>query len=172
MTERSELAVHVVRPGGGTTRIGPIPDRGAAEDIVASLTSFSTRPERQGVSCAIAVYDPGQEHLPLVPAEPACIAALLDHPDQGFDAPFPSLWDRLVAQHGLRTADRVWKAAMDLGHTGDGVTAPSAPQDSADARFDSGLRLALSALVHGDQDIDTAVRDIRRMAADWAAGRT
>lgn len=172
MTEGSELAVHVVRPGGGTTRIGPIPDRNVAEDIVASFTSFSTRPERQGVSCAIAVYDPGQEHLPLVPAEPARIAALVDHPDQGFDAPFPSLWDRLVAQHGLRTADRVWKAAMDLGRTGEGMATPSAPQDSADARFDSGLRLALSALVCGDQDIDTTVRDIRRTAADWAAGRT
>ena len=172
MTEGSEIAVHVVRPGGGTTRIGPIPNRGVAEDIVASFTSFSTRPERQGVSCAIAVYDPGQDHLPLVPAEPACIAALVDHPDQGFDAPFPNLWDRLVAQHGLGTADRVWKAAMDLGRTGEEVAAPSAPQDSADARFDNNLHLVLSAFVRGDQNIDTAVRDIRRMAAHWTAGRT
>ncbi|WP_329020803.1 hypothetical protein [Streptomyces sp. NBC_01601] len=169
MTDVTELAVHVVRPDSGATRIGPIPAKATADDLVESFRSFSTRLERQGVTCAIAAYDPDQEHLPLLPAEPARIAALIDHPVQGLDAPYPNLWDRLVAQHGLGTTDRVWRAAMAYRCTDDEATTLHAPQSSADTRFDSGLRLTLSALARGDQDVETAMRDIRRLAATWAA---
>ncbi|MFF9786327.1 hypothetical protein [Streptomyces nigrescens] len=171
MAEPTEFAVIVSRTDGGSTRIGPIPFKHVAEDMTRSFSSFSTRPERDGVTSEVVVYDPGVRHLPLVPAEADRILAVIEDPDQGFEAPFPNLWDRLVAQHGLQATDRAWREAVSSDHAE--VKNPlCTAQAEADVRFDLELRQLVSALIGSgntdDAAVEEAVADIRRTAEVWA----
>ncbi|WP_327359560.1 hypothetical protein [Streptomyces sp. NBC_01304] len=175
MNTPNRLAVTVASTDGRTTRIGPIPTRQLSEDMHHSLSAYSTRPEREGTTCEITDYDPTVEHLPLLPTTAPEIAELISDPRQGFEAPFPNLWERLVAQIGLAEGDVLWRQAFALYV--DDEQARERPADrlnAADELFTNNLRQRLTELVAsraGDvsaKEIDDAVVSIQGLAADWA----
>jgi hypothetical protein len=178
-TSTALLAVIVTKADGGVTRIGPIPTPDVADAIHTSLTRLTTIPEQAAATAEIVPFTPGMPHLPLLDAEVETVLALMDDDEQGVEAPFPNIWDRLVAQHGLGTANTVWREALAVRsnrsqHT-PGVDAQRAPRAHADARFDQALReLLLESTGPGGISpaaLDETLASIRRLADAWARSR-
>jgi len=171
-TSTAPLAVIVTRADGGVTRIGPIPGWQLADAIHASLTRFTTIPEQAAATAEIVPFTPELPHLPLLDAESEAVLALIDDSDQGIEAPFPNVWDRLVAQHGLTGADTVWREAL--------ATRPNGRRQhdfhaQADDGFDHAVReLLLESVGPGGTTpaaLDDTVAGIRRLADAWARSR-
>ncbi|MCX4826767.1 hypothetical protein OG883_44810 [Streptomyces sp. NBC_01142] len=169
----------VTRADGAVTRIGPILTPDVADAIHTSLTRYTTIPEQAAATAEIVPFAPEMLHLPLLDAEAGTLLALMDDGEQGVQAPFPNVWDRLVAQHGLGTADTVWKEALAARQTHRHHTptagAQRASRAQADDRFDHALRELLLASI-GPGGISPAALDdtlagIRRLADDWARSR-
>ncbi|WP_331746861.1 hypothetical protein OG923_34335 (plasmid) [Streptomyces halstedii] len=104
---------------------------------------------------------------------------LIDHPEQGVEAPYPNLWDRLVAQHGLETTDALFKVALTARQTCRKVTheaaGPNAARAQADARFDHALRDLLTENTGpggiSPAALDATLANIRRLADAWEQER-
>ncbi|WP_127452557.1 hypothetical protein [Streptomyces sp. B29(2018)] len=179
VTTSAPLAVIVTKADGNVTRIGPIPTPDVAEAIHASLSRPTTIPEQAAATAEVARFAPEQPHLPLLDAEIETVVELIDHPEQGVEAPYPNLWDRLVAQHGLETADALFKAALTARQTCRKVPQeaadPNAARAQADARFDHALRELLTENTGpggiSPAALDATLANIRRLADAWAQER-
>ncbi|MFJ4702980.1 hypothetical protein ACIP5N_33000 [Streptomyces sp. NPDC088768] len=180
-TTTAPLAVIVTKADGYVTRIGPIPTPDVAGAIHASLSRPTTIPEQAAATAEVARFAPEQPHLPLLDAEIETVVELIDHPEQGVEAPYPNLWDRLVAQHGLETADALFKAALTARQTCRKVpheaAGPNAARAQADARFDHALRALRELLTENTGPgshpaaLDARLANIRRLADAWAQER-
>ncbi|MFE0369522.1 hypothetical protein [Streptomyces tendae] len=175
-TSAAPLAVIITRADGGVTRIGPIPTPDAANAIRTSLTRRTTIPEQASATAEVAPFVSEMPHLPLLDAEPDTVLALMDDDEQGVEAPFPSLWDRLVAQHGLGTAVAVWKEALARPIRRPcalrEADAQSASRAEADDVFDRDLRELLMEHTGpggiSPAALNDALAGIRRLADAWA----
>ncbi|GGU40644.1 hypothetical protein [Streptomyces violascens] len=178
-TTSAPLAVIVTKADGGVTRIGPITAPGEARAIHASLTRATTIPEKASASAEIARFNSAEPHLPLLDAEVETVLELMDDTEQGVEAPFPNLWDRLVAQHGLTVADTLIRAALAArrqGHrpSADGA-APRPSRSRADDRFEHALReVLLENAGPGGMSpaaLNHTLTSIRHLAEAWARSR-
>ncbi|MFH8483040.1 hypothetical protein [Streptomyces sp. NPDC018055] len=109
-------AVAVERRDGSEVRIGPIEFAHVAEQM-SHWFKIDARGSREGArGCAVTIvaYDENRVHLPLVPANADSVLGVIEDAVQGSDAPFPSLWDRLCAQHGHADAQKAWDTALML----------------------------------------------------------
>ncbi|WP_328973348.1 hypothetical protein [Streptomyces sp. NBC_00239] len=174
------LAVIVTRADGGVTRIGPITAPGAAGAIHASLTRLTTIPEKAAASAVIAPFSSAVPHLPLLEAEVETVRTLMDDDEQGVGAPFPNIWDRLVAQHGLNVADALVREALTDRSNGchrprPGTVTQRPSRNQADERFERALREVLLESTGPGGTSPAALKDtltsIRRLAEAWACSR-
>ncbi|MEW1760584.1 hypothetical protein AB0393_29235 [Streptomyces cyaneofuscatus] len=177
ITPTVSLAVIVTRADGGVVRIGPITSPGAAGAIHASLTRFTTIPEQAAASAEVAPYSAAEPHLPLLDAQVGTVLELMDDGELGVNAPFPNLWDRLVAQHGLSVANALVHEALaarreDHRPPARGALAPASSRRQADERFEHALREVLLERTGpggtSPDELEDALTSIRRLAEAWA----
>ncbi|KOU43223.1 hypothetical protein [Streptomyces sp. WM6378] len=169
----------VTRADGGVTRIGPITAPREAGAIHASLTRATTIPEKASASAEIVRFNSAEQHLPLLDAEVETVLELMDDTEQGVEAPFPNLWDRLVAQHGLTVADALMRVALAAGREGHRPpahrAAPRPSRSRADERFEHALREVLLGHVGpggiSPAALDDTLTSIRHLAEAWARSR-
>lgn len=103
--EVPSLAVLVTREDGGETRIGPIPLKLTAEEMVCGFEGMRHNTTgAAGARFEIVDYDGRKEHLPLVGASMDSVLSAMYYEGARADGPFPDLWARLHAQHGYATA--------------------------------------------------------------------
>ncbi|MFG2210964.1 hypothetical protein [Streptomyces sp. NPDC048638] len=174
-TTPAPLAVIVTRADGRVARIGPITGPGVAGAIHASLTRATTIPEKADASAEIARFDAAEPHLPLLDAEVDTVLELMDDTEQGVEAPFPNLWDRLVAQHGLTVADALMRVALAARRKDNRPPARHPSRSRADERFEHALREVLMEHIGpggtSPAALDDTVTSIRRLAEAWARSR-
>ncbi|TLQ39427.1 hypothetical protein [Streptomyces marianii] len=170
----------VTRADGHSVRIGPIRRPEDAATIHTSLTRPTTDPEQAAATIEIAPFTPDAPHLPLLPATAETVLRLMDDDAQGAMAPFPNVWHRLVAQHGLSVADTVWKEALGRRPSVSSLQPVTGAQRrgslaQADHRFDRAVReLLLENAGPGGMSpgaLDRTLTGIRRLAHEWARSR-